>query len=253
MVYNSEFENFLQKIDEEQYIGLGNPNAKILFIGKEAGLGIGTNIYHGTVKSWKNKEFDYSKGYIPDSKHLRNFNHTWQRYQMLYDNILSNLNKEIAVKEDKYEINFVENIFTTELSNLHAPNTKEAKKQEKFKSELEKRKNEYFTSEFIHKFPVTVVFASDNNYIETYPGEVCKLFNVNFDGIYNNETTKYNTTKYKIWLHSGVYNEEYPRLLIHTRQLTRFKADELISDFSKIIVEFLKENSIEIDTKNTTQ
>lgn len=162
-------------------------------------------------------------------------------------------NGTLVVKEDKYEINFVENIFTTELSNLHAPNTKEAKKQEKFKSELEKRKNEYFTSEFIHKFPVTVVFASDNNYIETYPGEVCKLFNVNFDGIYNNETTKYNTTKYKIWLHSGVYNEEYPRLLIHTRQLTRFKADELISDLSKIIVEFLKENSIEIDTKNTTQ
>ncbi len=247
MVYNSEFENLLQRIDEEQYIGLGNPNAKILFIGKEAGLGIGTNNYHGSVKSWKNKEFDYSKGYIPDSKHIRNLNHTWQRYQMLYDHVLSNLNKEIVVK-NKYEINFVENIFTTELSNLHAPNTKEAKKQEKFKSELEKRKNEYFASEFIHKFPVTVIFASDNNYIETYPGEVCKLFNVNFDGIYNNETTKY-----KIWLHSGFYNEIYPRLLIHTRQLTRFKADELISDLSKIIVEFLKENSIEIDTKNATQ
>ena len=38
--------------------------------------------------------------------------------------------------KDKYEISFVENVFTTELSNLHAPNTKDAKKQEKFSQEL---------------------------------------------------------------------------------------------------------------------
>lgn len=246
MVYNSDFENLLLKIDERQYIGLGNPNAKILFIGKEAGLEIGANIYHGTVKSWRNKEFDYSKGYIPEEKHIRNLNHTWQRYQKLYDCILSSLNnKENAVKKDKYEINFIENIFTTELSNLHAPNTKEAKKQENFKRELEKRKNEYLNSDFIQKFPITVIFASDNKYIETYSGEVCKLFNVKFDKLHNE------TAKDKIWLHSELDSEKCPRLLIHTRQLTNRITEELISNLCNIIVEFIKKNSIEIETKNT--
>lgn len=243
MKENRYFEEILNTINENQYIGLGNPNAKILFIGKEPGTEIETKIYHGSVKSWKEKEFNYFEKYIPKEKKFRNLNHTWQRYQKLYDCILSSLDKKKDFdKNDKYEINFVENIFTTELSNLHAPNTKDAKKQKNFNQELRIRKNMFFQSDFIKQFPIIVIFANDNKYIETYSGEVCELFNVKFEKLYNQ------TAKDKIWIHSEIEDDKNPRLLIHTRQLTNRITTELIPNLCDIIVKFIKINSIEIET-----
>jgi hypothetical protein len=246
MSYNTYFQNLINEVDEGQYIGLGNPDAKILFIGKEAGLEIGENIYHGTVKSWKERKFDYSKRYVPEINKLRNLNHTWQRYQKLYDNILLSLDKEEKTgKEDNYEISFIENVFTTELSNLHAPNTKDAKKQEKFDSELKIRKNKFFKCDFIQNFPITIIFASDKKYIETYSGEVCELFNVKFEKLHNENA------KDKIWIHTDYSKEKHPRLLIHTRQLTNRITIELIPNLCDLVVKFIKKNSIDIETNKT--
>jgi hypothetical protein len=239
---NVSLEQLLKTVTENEYIGLGNPNAKILFIGKEAGAEIETEMFHGNAKSWKDKEFNYSSKYIPKEAKLRNLNHTWQRYQKLYDCILSNLNVNSVIDEkDKYEITFVENVFTTELSNLHAPNTKEAKKQERFTEELKLRKEVFFKSKFIEQFPIIIIFASDNKYIETYSGEVCELFNVKFDNLHEQNA------KDKIWIHSENENEKNPRLLIHTRQLTNRISTDLIPNLCDLIVKFIKKNSIKID------
>lgn len=242
MKENLYLEELLQTISEKQYIGLGNPNAKILFIGKEAGAEIEEEIFHGSVKSWKEKAFNYSERYIPKEAKIRNLNHTWQRYQKLYDCILSNLNIE-SHKSDKYEISFVENIFTTELSNLHAPNTKDAKKQEKFEEELKLRKIDFFKSKFIENFQIVIIFASDNKYIETYSGEICELFNVKFDKLHNPYT------KDKIWIHSENETEKKTKLLIHTRQLTNRITNELIPNICDIIVNFIRTNSIQLEKK----
>lgn len=239
---NIYLKELLKVVVENQYIGLGNPNSKILFIGKEAGAAIETELFHGNAKSWKERKFDYSFNYIPTEEKLRNLNHTWQRYQKLYESILSNLNIDTRiVKNDKYEITFVENVFTTELSNLHAPNSKEAKRQEKFSEELQLRKDDFFKSKFIQQFPIVIIFASDNKYIETYPGEVCDLFNVKFDYLLNQNA------KDKIWIHSESENAKNPKLLIHTRQLTNRISSELIPNLSKLIVSFINENSIQWD------
>lgn len=245
MKKNKNFEEILNTINENQYIGLGNPNAKILFIGKEAGTEIQTKIYHGSVKSWKEKEFNYFKKYIPKEKKLRNLNHTWQRYQKLYDCILSSLDKKRDFdKNDKYEINFVENVFTTELSNLHAPNTMDAKKQKNFNQELKTRKKVFFQSEFIKQFPIIVIFASDNQYIETYRGEVCKLFGVKF---YEELSCG---KRDKIWVHySEKEDETYPKLVIHTRQLTNGASIDLLKKIAEIVAGFIKKYSIEIKVK----
>jgi hypothetical protein len=242
MNVNGHLEKLLKTISDNQYIGLGNPNAKILFIGKEAGTEIETKIFHGSVKSWKKKEFKYSEKFIPKEKKIRNLNHTWQRYQKLYDCILSELEIKTEIeKKDKYEISFVENVFTTEFSNLHAPNTKDAKKQENFGEELKVRKDVFFKSEFIKQFPIIVIFASDNKYIENYTGEVCELFNLKFNSLHNE------TAKDKIWVHNEMENEKKPRLLIHTRQLTNRITPELIPNICELIVKFIKKNSIKIN------
>src|SRR5690606_3367845 len=228
-----------------QFIGLGNPNSKILFIGKEAGINIEEENFHGSIKSWKSNNSNiYSQRYIPQESKFRNLNHTWQRYQKLYDEILSGLNI-VNNKSDKYEINFVENVFTTELSNLHAPNTKLAKSQENFQSELRKRKELFFKSDFIKNFQIVIIFASDNNYIETYPGEICELFEVKFQNLYDP------ISKDKIWIHSQQETSEKHKLVIHTRQLTNSITSELIPNISNIIVDFIKSNNIDI-FNNTT-
>lgn len=233
MKYNENFNELLNKSTDGDYIGLGNPNSKILFIGKEPKGEVDISIEHGHTKSWKEK-IDYSKRFK-----LEKTNQTWQRYQRLYEEIMSKSDTENYVpKNDKYEITFVENVFTTELSSLPAPNTIIAKNLPKFKSELEKRKENFFKSEFIKGFPIVIIFASDNKYIETYNGEVCDLFNVEFDHLYNY------SGKDKIWIHYGVTIDGNPRLLIHTRQLANRFSPDLISSLSDITSNFIKENQI---------
>ncbi|WP_269242699.1 hypothetical protein [Flavobacterium limnophilum] len=241
MVYNKNFEELLKTLPDNEYVGLGNPNAKILFIGKEAGTDIGTEIFHGNTKSWKVKEFDYSKRYIPIEPHLRNLNHTWQRYQKLYDKIVSKLCIiDDNPKKDKYEITFLENIFTTEFSNMPAKTTNTAKKQIDFRTELEKRKLAFFNTNFIEQFSIIVIFANDSNYIETYSGEVSKLFKVKFDYIYDYPGRD------KIWIHSGIHSGFNPKLLIHTRQLTNSISKDLLDSISEIITNFIKANSLNL-------
>lgn len=238
MEQNEHLEKLLNLLHDDDYIGLGNPNAKILFIGKEAGTKIGTKIFHGSVKSWKEKN-NYHERY-PAENNLRNLNHTWQRNQILYDSILNNLNqKDKLEKKDKYEISFVENVFTTELSNLPAPSTNDAKKQESFNDELIKRKQEFFNTSFIKQFQIIIIFASDKKYIETYSGEVCELFEVKFEKLQNQNA------KDKIWIHTNLPNN-CPKLVIHTRQLTNRITSELIPNISEIVAEFIKENNIKI-------
>lgn len=237
--YSKEFYELLDlSITNNEYVGLGNPNAKILIIGKEPGMKLGERITHGSAESFK--ENDYSKRYIPTERKLINLNHTWQKYQKLYDLILDKLNIS-QTNNRKNEITFVENVFTTELSNLSAPTTKEAKEIDGFKIKLDKRKKDYFNSQFILNFPIVLIVASDNQYIETYEGEVRELFEVDF--IKEINCGKSN----KIWLHYSKNNK--PKMVIHTRQLTNGASNELLIKIADLITEFIIENSINIMVK----
>lgn len=237
--YTKAFKELIQtSIENKQYVGLGNPNAKILFIGKEAGMPINSSITHGSADSWINQNTDYSNRFMPKDN-VKNHRHTWQKYQKLFDQIFNKVENQSDKKE--YEITFVENVFTTELSNLVAPTTNKAKQLDGFKTELEKRKKLFWKSEFINNFPIVLITASDNKYIETYPGEVCELFNVNF----NKELICAKSDK--IWLHYS--NTKTPKIVIHTRQLTNGASNELIDKISELITEFIKKNSIKINVK----
>lgn len=247
MNYNNNFNTLIDIcIEQNQYLGLGNPNAKILFVGKEAGSPTDSDITHGSGLSWKENKNDYSRRFTPDEKNenkLRNKNHTWQKYQRLYESILDRLNiKEESIKKD-YEISFVENVFTTELSNLPALKTSEAKKLKDFKPNLENRKTVFWKSDFIKQFPIIIIAASDNKYIETYNGEVCELFDVEFS-----ETLLIGNSG-KIWVH---YAEEgknniFPKLVIHTRQLTNGASNNLLAKIADFVKDFVEKYDIKIN------
>ena len=242
MTYSEQFTELLEKYDKQnQYVGLGNPRAKILFIGKEPADPIGSTL-HGFAQSWVNKN-DYSKRFIPDNPKLYNYNHTWQKYQKLYEKIIDGYkNAIVRLPQEKYEITFVENIFTTELSNLPAPNTRQAKEQDNFQHELENRKKIFWKDDFIKQFPIVVITAADNQYIETYRGEVCELFDVEFSNEYICSSTS------KLWVHFAVQgkNEVFPKLVIHTRQLTNGATEKLIAKIAELIRVFIREHAINI-------
>lgn len=142
MTNHKNFKTLLEKLENNDYVGLGNPNSKILFIGKEADTKIDDELFHGSVQSWRTGN-DSSLRYEPTEEKIRNLNHTWQRYQILYNSILENLGI-VKPQASKYEITFIEDIFTTELSQLPTPNSELAKQNHEFKSKLEKRKK-FFT------------------------------------------------------------------------------------------------------------
>jgi hypothetical protein len=228
-----------QCIEHKQYFGLGNPNAKILFVGKEAGMDKNDVAFHGSPASWKTN--DYSKRFIAKG-HVKHGRHTWQKYQKLYDLILERLGKleEIPPRQAD-EITFVEHVFTTELSNLHAKTTNEAKTHPDFAKALKERKENFWQSEFIDSFPIILIAANDNKYIETVPGEVCQIFHVDFVKLDETENAE------KLWIHyANDKSKVHPRLLIHTRQLTNGASTKLLEKIADIVHDFVKGNAIQL-------
>jgi hypothetical protein len=218
-------------IKHEQYLGLGNPNANILFVGKEAGAPVGTQMWHGSAEAWKTT--DYSKRFVPEDK-VRDKRHTWQKYQRLYESITEQ-------PESVSEITFVENVFTSELSNLPAKTTAEAKDNPEFKENLKKRKDAFWRHDFVQRFPIVVIAALDNQYIETYPGEVQKLFDVDYI-----ECIKVGKTE-KMWIHHANKNSKvFPKLVIHTRQLTNGASKELLESIAELVKAFAEAHAIKL-------
>ena len=244
MEYTKEFKILIKESKENnQYVGLGNPNAKMLFVGKEAGMEEEKQVTDGSAESWINGS-DYSIPFCPESE-IRKGNHTWQKYQKLYDLIIKNLNIELPEKgEDYKKITFVESVFTTELNNLHAPTTDKAKKREGFSENLVIRKDTFLKSDFIRNFPIVIITSADNKYIETYSGEVCEIFNVKYREQFICGKSN------KIWVHyADEESEIYPKLVIHTRQLTNGASIDLLNKISEIIANFVEKHSIKIKVK----
>lgn len=243
MEHTEQFKKLIEKsIENNQYLGLGNPDAKILFVGKEPGAKINSGITHGGARSWKDGN-DYSERFPAEGK-IKNGRHTWQKYQKLYELVMAKLNIKIVPEKKDHEITFVENVFTTELNDLSAPTSDEAKKLDGFEEGLQKRKNDFFKDDFIKSFPIVVITATDNKYIETYQGEVCDLFGVKF---YEQITCGKSN---KIWVHyAEEKNETYPKLVLHTRQFTNGATNELLEKISNILSDFVNEHSIKIKVK----
>lgn len=246
MNYSNDFNRLIDIcIEHKQYLGLGNPSAKVLFVGKEAGCPTGSCDIHGSGESWRKNTNNYSIRFVPEEKNIKNNKHTWQKYQKLYELIMSKLDIKEQESKKNYEKTFVQNVFTTELSNLPAPRTNEAKKQEGFTPNLENRKKIFWKSDFIKQFPIIIVAATDNKYIETFAGEVCELFDVEFsEQIICGKSGK-------IWIHYAIKggNKTFPKLVIHTRQLTNGASNDLLVKIAGIVCDFAKNYEIKIKVK----
>lgn len=231
-MYTDNFKKFVIQGINKYFVGTGNPNADILLIGKESAIKFaeiqGRNWYLNNALDWQhhieNGTCETLEYYVDETHKLRKDwgKNTWSKYQKLSDYIFKKGN-------EKYKIDFLKNLFTTEINDSPDQNTSTADK-----SGLNERKTMLKESEFIQSFPVVVLACS--NYIQNNDNvrEIDNIFNVSFDGP---ETGKY-------WYSKGNWffvhhNSDKSKLVIHTRQLSADVKDDLLKDMGIVISEHL--------------
>lgn len=201
-----------------EYIGLGNPCADILLIGKEPSNEgddkehILKNIYD--VKACFENN-DLTCPYKQDKPSY--VNHTWNLYQKLICYIFGHK------CEDDGKTDFGTYAFTTEMNNTVSKRTAMAKQKY--------RLDTFRDSSFIQDFPVVILACS--NYIHNINGDwqINETFNVTFDEI-DGAHTNYSRGN---WFYTHHSRPNGNRLVIHTRQLSQNCDDKLLRDIAQII------------------
>lgn len=256
-----------------QYIGVGNPNAKILIIGKESAIDLTKEEkkrqYEREVvnnyMNWKDKVafIDVDKGeqwkkdinavidpmypyrgqrfvkyYIrkKDGAEIGRggTSTTWYNYQKIINRMES-----ISLEEArKSTICFHEYCFSTELSSESAEYSKEA--DPKKRKESIKRNRELLKLPFYQQFPIVIVAAG--HYPKEFGIDLEELFGVKWDGktIDRDDNCKLKRN----WLNVHLGNQ--PKLLIHTNQLSINITDELLRLIAEKCDEFAKSNNVKL-------
>lgn len=233
-MYTEDFIEFVEKGIDNFYIGTGNPNSKILIIGKESAIETSDlqsfEWYRNNAKDWKNhiknKTCEVLEYYVDEKHSLRKSwgKNTWSKYQKLSDYILEK-------ESENFKVDFLNHIFTSEINDSPSKTTSKANK-----TNIPNRKEILKKSEFIQKFPVIVLACS--NYITNNENnrEINTIFQVEYIG--NEIGTKFYSTGNWYFLH---YNKDKTKLVIHTRQLSTNVNDELLKDLAEIIRKHLKD------------
>lgn len=257
-MYTEKFKQVVQYCKENNlFVGYGNPNGKVLVIGKEAAH-IGKEeitenlekkkeeLFQNNISQW---EHILSTNEVPNYDGERPISHenplyaygnqfnkkdvrkeekpynggtsdTYLNYEKLYE--------QLFLQGEKLEkINFQKEFFITEFSDYP---TKESYKNEDIealrKQSIEERKP-LFAMPFFKEFPIVIVAAGDYPYL--YHIDLEKTFDVIFK-----KEIKVGRDRY--FLH---FSKDNKRILIHTRQLSNSFSRELIPAIANEAKKFL--------------
>ncbi len=268
MKYSDSFTEIVnQGVKEKFYIGTGNPNSKVLIVGKETAISDTNMLEKQNKKNYEQNAFDWIRNienniceitknwiyeaYINDGYATNNpifafkgvkinehgEGQTWRKYQKLCDVIF---NGEMVTDKDR-PYDFQKHFFITEMNDNPEKTTSKAQKEKDFKPKLKKRKDVFFKSDFIQNFPIIVLACSNYiwNFGEGDDRQIDNLFGVKYSHNYTTTTTK--SEKY-FYVH---YNENKTKLVIHTNQLSGSNAsNELLENLGLLIRDFIKQNKL---------
>lgn len=262
MGYSKEFKDLINECeDSSTYIGTGNPDAKILIIGKECA--IDTNINEGQIQhekeiisnlhNWRiNEEMNMKQAdveawscnplypYRGQQLTIRRVrggkvsgkegtSATWYYYQKLINQIVDKVGKE------NKEINFHEYCFVSELSTICGKYSRNIVKEARAKSV--KERTLLFKKDFFQQFQVAIIAAGH------YPRD----FDIKLEEIFGtkliHQIEKEKLGKYWINVHHGINTT--PKLLIHTNQFSMISY-ELVNTIAEICKEFISKNRISL-------
>lgn len=240
-IFKEAVEHSLNKTD---YLGYGNPNSKILLIGKElAGPSNYKNEENGKfwkinidnpdlkIQNWRENGIDREEFFNPlfpykgmklnDQKEAA----TWRKYQKLLDYVENNFDKN---KDRLYT--FYNDSFLTEL-NDNPSNFSHLQIEERRRKSINNRVENFFNLPFIQNFPIVIM--ANSHYIRDYNVDVCKLFDVE----YEEGKTRIVNGNSNQWFNVHI-NKKTPKLLIHTRQLSYNITDDLLKEIAFEIQKF---------------
>lgn len=271
MKYSKEFEDAVSFAKEHTlFLGYGNPNGKILIVGKEHYFHHKHNkdtkdfydeiVAHRNVEninnalSWenniKNKFVPNWDSVIPrqlldsnpqtkywNQKNKRNrqlksgqWNGGTSSTYTYYQKIYQN----VFLSGNKEEcINFQKEFFITELNDLPAKKDYKFQKLKELKNKFITERQNLFNLPYFKSFPVVII--ASGHYSRDFNFDIEKTFEVEWD----KETKISNSTWYN--LHKS---SDEKRLVIHTRQLSNRVSNIFIDDMSELVKEFLQ-SSIE--------
>ena len=216
MEYCPEFKELINRLDELQYIGFGNPNAKILLIGKECSDEPNSfneeNCNKPNLTHWKKilsqetqpENYSFNPLYPFKGLKLKELSggHLWRKYQKIVDGIIDNNTSEF--------VDFHQHAFLTELNSV---TSRYSKYSLEVKESIHLRCKNLLRDSFFKKFPITIVCCG--HYPSQYDIDLEDVFGVKWDKPTKNVVNDKNTKCGWINIH---YAEG--RILIHTRHLS---------------------------------
>lgn len=246
------------KDQEFGYIGTGNPEARILIIGKEVAIdkekdSHSMTEYENNLNFWerdrektmwdialRNRD-EYSplcpfKGQYQikyNGKDNWGTSTTWLNYQKLHNYIFGN---------SLERINFHKNIFTTEINGVPSANTKEADK-----STIEKRKLFIKDSKYFQNFPVIILAGVGYYDISETENDIEKIFGVKFT---KPKRIAGGNEKQPYWVH---WNNDKTKLVINTYQLSINISDALLEEIAELIKSVLESISDDFSTEESSK
>ena len=241
MDYSKEFLDLIAFTKKtEDFIGYGNPNAKILIIGKEEGFDIKKEenniIYNQASKgNWKGwEEVIGNPSITPDSipvwKDSGKFcplypwkgddlpKGTWTNYQEL-------INRLYREADAGKMTTFHQYAFITEFNDL--PSKKSKRKDSKVQERITHRCENVLNHPFYKSFPI--VIAACGHYVRDY--------NINLEELFNQKHIEFKPVKKSAWLN---IHKKDNRILIHTRQLSNSFSPELINCITDYCIPYIE-------------
>lgn len=259
MKYSQSFNDIVND-GKYSYLGHGNPNAKILIIGKEPRIDTSDpskeeqlerdilnnrkqwlnnlnddTISYDTLKYSANENENYNPLYPYKGQQCQvrtekdgkvrgdaGTARTWFAYQILFDYLAYG---ESYRKDKNALIDFHKYVFSSDFSNkaaTYSRNTDKTLTQQSIES-----RNEMFKHKFFQQFPIVIVAAGP------YP----KNYNIDLEKIFN---VKEGYDKEKRFI-KVYFNSDRTKILIHTRQLSYFSYT-LLKSISQIVREFIEKD-----------
>ena len=257
-MYTEKFKQVVQYCKENNlFVGYGNPNGKVLIIGKEAAH-IGKEettenlekkkeeLFQSNVSQWEHilstnevPNYDgerpishenplYAYGNQFNKKDIRKegkpynggTSSTYLNYEKLYEQLF-------LQGEKLKKINFQKEFFITEFSDYPTKESYNDKEIEALRQQSIEERKPLFELPFFKDFPIVIVAAGDYPYL--YHIDLEKTFDVIFK-----KEIKVGRDRY--FLH---FSKDNKRILIHTRQLSNSFSGELIVAIANEAKKFL--------------
>ncbi len=268
--YSNQFVDVLNYCKKNNlYLGEGNSNAKILLIGKEAGMNNAEskelnnssdkfkyieNLSNETVI---NNLFSLSNDYgnlgLPKLKADIAYNPTWSNYQRLI-NLIKGIDEQEIKRGSKNNWDFLNDCFITEISQIRLPKSNylvENGFSNSIKEESIKNRAKLFQEPFFRKFPI-VIIACGKDYIDNHNFEYDFNIERDFDVCFTGKTIEVlKEGDKKRWYNIHYQKKGIPRLVIHTRQFSTQRESTtsiypLIDEIASICKDFIVTNNISI-------